>query len=68
MGELKKDQDFKIKTVGALTTNKVKIDNWAMPKSILMIRKDITMAVYRKRRSRWMKTFCLRSRCCITYR
>ena len=48
MGELKKDQDFKIKTVGALTTNKVKIDNWAMPKSILMIRKDITMAVYRK--------------------
>lgn len=48
MGELKKDQDFKIKVVGALTTNKVKIDNWAMPKSILMIRKDITMAVYRK--------------------
>ena len=48
MGELKKDQDFKIKTVGSLTTNKLKIDNWAMPKSILMIRKDITMAIYRK--------------------
>ena len=48
MGELKKEQDFKIKVCGALTTNKLKIDNWAMPKSILMIRKDITMAVYRK--------------------
>ena len=48
MGELKKDQDFKIKTCGTLATNKLKIDNWAMPKSILMIRKDITMAVYRK--------------------
>lgn len=48
MGELKKDQDFKIKTVGCLTTNKMKFENWVMPKSILMIRKDITMAVYRK--------------------
>ena len=48
MGELKKEQDFKIKVCGTLATNKLKIDNWAMPKSILMIRKDITMAVYRK--------------------
>lgn len=48
MGELKKDQDFKIKTCGTLVTNKLRIDNWAMPRSILMIRKDITMAVYRK--------------------
>lgn len=48
MGELRKDQDFKIKLVGSLNTNKVKIDNWSQPKSILMVRKDITMAIYRK--------------------
>lgn len=48
MGELRKDQDFKIKLVGSLTTNKAKIDNWSQPKSILMVRKDITMAIYRK--------------------
>lgn len=48
MGELKKDQDFKIKVTGCLTTNKTKIDNWAQPVSVLMIRKDITMAIYRK--------------------
>lgn len=48
MGELRKDQDFKIKLVGSLNTNKAKIDNWSQPKSILMVRKDITMAIYRK--------------------
>lgn len=48
MGELRKDQDFKIKLVGSLSTNKTKLDNWSQPKSILMIRKDITMAIYRK--------------------
>ena len=48
MGELKKEQDFKIKTTGSFTTNKLKLDNWTQPRSILMIRKDITMAIYRK--------------------
>lgn len=48
MGELRKDQDFKIKLVGNLSTNKTRLDNWSQPKNVLMIRKDITMAIYRK--------------------